>query len=232
MQLLDLTPFGFTPTESSAYRQLVEDGPSSGYALAKRLSIARANAYQALDGLVSKHAAELAAGGPRTYRAIQPQALLTRIARDAATRLDTLEEQMGALVGTSAPGSVRFSGDPEFTAVLMRSAVRQPEVVEFLAPAPILASSTPVWRTRQANGRPTKLWSVGPPPNDFPVPGVVSIDRAQLLARLGEAPIVLVTPEAAILGRVAEAGPEGVWTSERALLIGARGILATAADRA
>ncbi len=59
---IDLTPFGFTPTENLAYGALLDLGPSSGYAVAKELSIARANAYQALNGLVAKGAAVITAG--------------------------------------------------------------------------------------------------------------------------------------------------------------------------
>ncbi len=66
---IDLTPFGFTPTENLAYGALLELGPSSGYALAKDLSIARANAYQALNGLVAKGAAIQTDDQPQRYRA-------------------------------------------------------------------------------------------------------------------------------------------------------------------
>ncbi|MGH9818242.1 MAG: helix-turn-helix domain-containing protein, partial [Candidatus Acidiferrales bacterium] len=41
----DLTPFGFTPTESLMYATLLRLGPSTGYAVARRARIARANAY-------------------------------------------------------------------------------------------------------------------------------------------------------------------------------------------
>jgi predicted transcriptional regulator len=222
---LDLTPFGFTPTESAAYRQLIEDGPSSGYAVAKRLAIARANAYQALDGLVAKNAADVVTGEPRTYRAIQPQALLAMISRDLAAGLDTLEGQLVSLAEPGAPGTVAFSGDAEFNAVLMRSAIRPPAMVEFLAPSSVFASTVPVWRTRYANGRPTGLWCIGQVPEDFPVPAAITIDPASV-RRLGGEPLVLITPNAALLGRLSGAGPEGHWTSDPVLMLGARGIMA------
>ncbi|MCH8838950.1 MAG: hypothetical protein IIA60_14340 [Candidatus Marinimicrobia bacterium] len=57
MTAVDLTPFGFTPTESQVYQVLLEHGPGTGYAIARAANLARANAYSALAGLVAKGAA-------------------------------------------------------------------------------------------------------------------------------------------------------------------------------
>lgn len=233
MSVADLTSFGFTPTESAAYLQLLEDGPSSGYALARRLGIARANAYQALNGLVTKGAAELTGVEPRTYRAVQAQALLARITRETAARLDELERRLQDLHGTGASAIVPFAGAAELHALVLRAAVRPPSLVEFLAPAAILSTTIPVWRTRQANSRPTGIWCIGPIPADFPVDGVVEIDEADAHARLGDPPIVLLAPGVAILGRLAAEEPAGFWTSDPVLLQAARAVqLAVAGGRA
>ena len=45
MAKLDLTPFGFTPTESAVYEVLLSAGPGTGYAIARSAGLARANAY-------------------------------------------------------------------------------------------------------------------------------------------------------------------------------------------
>ena len=74
MEPVDLTPFGFTPTESAAYGALLAAGPSSGYAVARHLAVARANAYQALNGLVTKQAADCTGEDPQIFRAVQPAA--------------------------------------------------------------------------------------------------------------------------------------------------------------
>ncbi|MBK8005037.1 MAG: hypothetical protein IPK12_14215 [Gemmatimonadetes bacterium] len=57
---VDLTPFGFTPTESRVYGVLLSGGPGTGYAIARNAELARANTYSALEGLV--------AGGRRGWR--------------------------------------------------------------------------------------------------------------------------------------------------------------------
>jgi HTH-type transcriptional regulator, sugar sensing transcriptional regulator len=56
---LDLTRFGFTPTESHVYEVLLTGGPGTGYAIARTAGLARANAYSALEGLVAKGAARV-----------------------------------------------------------------------------------------------------------------------------------------------------------------------------
>src|SRR5256885_7290500 len=58
----DLMPFGFTATESMVYSTLLHLGPATGYAVARAARLARANAYGALDGLVTRGAATKAAG--------------------------------------------------------------------------------------------------------------------------------------------------------------------------
>src|SRR2546422_7108627 len=57
----DLMPFGFTATESMVYSTLLRLGPATGYAVARAVRLARANAYGALDGLVrsEEHTSEL-----------------------------------------------------------------------------------------------------------------------------------------------------------------------------
>src|SRR6266853_1753836 len=84
---IDLTPFGFTSTESQAYAALLRLGPSTGYSVAHATRIARANAYGALEGLVSRTAALRLAGRPARYRATDPAALIAPLAaRKACSR--------------------------------------------------------------------------------------------------------------------------------------------------
>ena len=40
---IDLTPFGFTPTESLIYEVLLRGGPGTGYTIARAAGLARAN---------------------------------------------------------------------------------------------------------------------------------------------------------------------------------------------
>ena len=221
----DLTSFGFTPTETAVFLALLAAGPSSGYAIAKRLSLARANAYDALNGLVAKDAAESSGESPTVYRARQPQALLARISRDTAARLETLERELSALGGDAAPGTLPFSGESEFGEILVRLAVRDVEVVSFLAEAAMLRSTLPVWRARAANGRPSAIWVIGEPPSSFPVPIAGVCDGSVIAEQLGDRLTIALTRAGAILGRPGARGLEGCWTSEPVLVAAARGAL-------
>jgi Sugar-specific transcriptional regulator TrmB len=203
MVAIDLTPFGFTATESLAYAALVGLGPSSGYAVAKQLSIARANAYQALDGLVAKQAAALAGTDPRRYRAVQPQALLTIIGEAQARRLDRLEHQVLAQPALGAEPLVRLEGSRAIRETATRGIVRAERDVLCVAPAGELRALGPAFRARAAAGRPTSTWSLGPgadsgvvltgeltgdaPQRHFPSPVLLLIADGALLASLGEA---------------------------------------------
>ncbi|HET7041665.1 MAG TPA: helix-turn-helix domain-containing protein, partial [Gemmatimonadales bacterium] len=85
---LDLTPFGFTPTETRMYATLVSFGPGTGYALAQAAGLARANAYSALEGLVSKGAARVDGGRPKRYRPESGAALLSQLSDRQAAALE------------------------------------------------------------------------------------------------------------------------------------------------
>src|SRR5207302_1541158 len=64
MAAIDLTPFGFTATESVVYSALLRLGPATGYGVGRATRLARANAYAALEGIVTRGAAQRAAGHP------------------------------------------------------------------------------------------------------------------------------------------------------------------------
>src|SRR3989442_5077989 len=77
---IDLTPFRFTPTESVVYSALLRLGPSTGYGIGRATRLARANAYAALEGLVTRGAAQRTSGRPVQYRPTDPQAPVARLA--------------------------------------------------------------------------------------------------------------------------------------------------------
>jgi sugar-specific transcriptional regulator TrmB len=100
---LDLTPFGFTPTESLVYGVLVTGGPGTGYAIARGAGLARANAYSALEGLVGKGAARRDDGRPRRYRPEPPTVLLGRIVDQQSRAVDELSRALGEISVPATP---------------------------------------------------------------------------------------------------------------------------------
>lgn len=218
MRHLDLTPFGFTPTESAAYGALLERGPSSGYALAQALAIARANAYQALNGLVAKGAAMSTDGPPRVFRAVGPAALLALVTTRQADELDALEAAMAAAGGTGAPAIIEFAGERAFRDLTLRTATRSEGTVVCAAPAALLTSSIPVWRKRHADGNPTALWSVGGEPKAFPLPLAGAVPATRIREYFGADAALVLAPEAGIVATLEAGEIGGYWCSHPALL--------------
>src|SRR5881398_3837862 len=91
---IDLTPFGFTATESEAYAALLRLGPSTGYAVAHATRVARANTYGALEGLASRAAAIRLPGRPARYRAVDPRELVAQLAAEQGQALDRLSQAL------------------------------------------------------------------------------------------------------------------------------------------
>ena len=210
----DLTPFGFTPTEAAAYQALTELGPLSGYALAKALSIARANAYQALHGLAAKGAATRLAGRPERFRPVQPAALFTAIAQRSAQQLDALEAAFAHRPGGAA-ATISVTGQRALVDTALRTAARSRGSLTCVAPWDVMTALAPAWHKRAAASMATDLWYLGDPPGapDLPIPPR-RLDLSRIEAYFGGAILALATEEAAILARLDPVAPAGFWTSD------------------
>ena len=98
-----LEHFGFTRTEARVYQILLRIGAATGYAVARELSIARANAYQAVEGLVRRGAVRRASSVPVRYSAIPPASLVAELERVFRRDLTELGEQLRKLPAAPAP---------------------------------------------------------------------------------------------------------------------------------
>jgi sugar-specific transcriptional regulator TrmB len=191
----DLTPFGFTVTENSAYGALLELGPSSAYSIARKLSIARANAYQALDGLVGKQAAAVVGSGPKRYRAVQPLTLFALVADRLARKLDRFEAE---LAGASSEGErpiIPLSGSRAIRDAAIRAILRATGPVRCAGPAGEIEALGPAIRARTASGR------------------QISVTPPVALAQFPAAPLLLLADGAlAAMGEGANAS--GYWSAD------------------
>jgi sugar-specific transcriptional regulator TrmB len=162
MGSIDLTPFGFTPTESLVYEVLLTGGPGTGYAIARSARLARANAYSALEGLVSKGAARVEIGRPRRYRPEPPAALIARISTDHGQALERLSRQLEAI---SVPGTQTLVEVESARAVLQlitHDIARATASVALLAPADAYPLLAPALRRPYSAGLPLTLCATGP----------------------------------------------------------------------
>ena len=159
MHALDLTPFGFTPTESKVYQVLLTGGPGSGYAIAQAAGLARANAYGALEGLVSKGAARVEEGRPRLYRPEAPDTLVARLSNQQARALEGLSEALSAISVPTTLTLVEIDTSKGALQLLSREIARATRSVALLAPADAYPSLVPSLRRAVSAGLRVELLS-------------------------------------------------------------------------
>jgi sugar-specific transcriptional regulator TrmB len=198
-----------------------------GYALAKVLSIARANAYQALNGLEAKGAVIASGDEPRRFRPVAPDALFAQIVDRQSRQLDALETALrpgGAATG--AADTVRIRARRSLEELLLRTAARTKDLVQCIAPAAMLERLVPAWHKRIADGLATRLWAIGEGGDKLPIPltGRRSLDA--VAEPLGGPPVILVSTGVAIAAVLpaAESEVQGFWSNDQ-ILVGLTGSL-------
>jgi sugar-specific transcriptional regulator TrmB len=214
---LDLTPFGFTPTESHAYATLLRLGPATGYAVAHAARLARANTYGALEGLVSRGAAARLAGRPARYRAADPPALLAQLAAHQGAALERLSRALKDVSRPAESETRSIEGSRAVANLILQLVARAAHRVEGVITAELLRPTLPAWRRAAARAE-LMLRVAGDVPADVGpvVAGSVSPD----------APTVLLIDEAHAIS-VAGAGDTaaGIWSSHPAVAALARAAL-------
>lgn len=218
MSRLDLTPFGFTPTESLVYQVLLTQGPGTGYSIARAAGLARANAYSALEGLVAKGAARVEGGRPKRFRPEAAAALIARIATDHGQALDKLSAELQALGAPETPSVVEIGSPRAALQLISRDVGRATTSVLLLAPPeayPLLALAL---RRPAANGVSLELCATGPAELDFAPVSVVRDDH-----RWPGAPLISVVDDrSAVLAYRNGNEVQGHWSTAPAFVAGAR----------
>src|SRR2546427_347049 len=117
----DLTPFGFTATESRVYATLLQLGPATGYAVARAARLARAKADLVRATLPAwRRAAERATLELRIAGDIPPEAAsfaLATVAETFPTVLLIDERQTVAITGAASERTGIWSSHPAVAAV-------------------------------------------------------------------------------------------------------------------
>src|SRR3712207_2421452 len=132
MRSIDLTPFGFTPTESLVYEVLLREGAGTGYAIARSAGLARANAYSALDGLVTKGGARVEGGRPRRYRAEAPAGLIARISNTHGLALERLSTDLESMSAGDSPSVVELDSGRSVLQLITQGVARAASSVQLL----------------------------------------------------------------------------------------------------
>jgi len=146
MATVDLTPFGFTATESVVYSALLRLGPATGYGVGRATRLARANAYGALEGLVSRGAAQRAAGRPARYRPADPRALLARLAAEQGEALDRLSHALQDASHPAEPETRTVGGVRAVANVMQQLVARATGSIQGIVGAELWRPTLPAWR--------------------------------------------------------------------------------------
>jgi HTH-type transcriptional regulator, sugar sensing transcriptional regulator len=218
MPRINLTHFGFTPTESLVYEVLLTGGPGTGYAIARSAGLARANAYSALEGLVSKGAARVDAGRPKRYRPETPAALIARISTDHGLALERLSTDLEAVAVPATPTLVEIESGRAVLQLITHDVARAAVSVALLAPADAFPLLAPALRRPYAAGLPLVLCATSPVDLGFAAVEVIPGDRPW-----PGMPIISVVDErSAIMAARQGSGVRGHWSTADSFVAGAR----------
>jgi HTH-type transcriptional regulator, sugar sensing transcriptional regulator len=218
MPHLDLTPFGFTPTESLVYEVLLTGGPGTGYAIARTAGLARANAYSALEGLVTKGAARVDGGRPKRYRPETPAAVIARISTVHGHALERLSSDLETVSVPETPTLVEIDSGRAVLQLITRDVARAAASVALLAPADAYPLLAPVLRRPYSAGLPLVLCATSPVDLGFAVVEVVRGGRPWP----GMPIISVVDDRNAIMAARRESEVHGHWGTAPAFVAGAR----------
>lgn len=143
---VDLTPFGFTPTESQVYAALLSLGPSTGYAVANATRVARANSYGALEGLVARTAAIRLPGRPTRYRAADPAALIAQLATQQGQALDRLAAALSEAADQGEADTRSVAGGRALASLILHLVARAGQRTEGVLASELVRPTLPALR--------------------------------------------------------------------------------------
>jgi HTH-type transcriptional regulator, sugar sensing transcriptional regulator len=218
MPRLNLTHFGFTPTESLVYEVLLVGGPGTGYAIARTAGLARANAYSALEGLVAKGAARVDPGRPKRYRPETPAALIARISTDHGLALERLSTDLEAVVVPATPTLVEIESGRAVLQLITHDVARAGTSVSLLAPADAYPLLAPALRRPYSAGIPILLCATAPVSLEFAPVEVVPRDHGWP----GMPIISVVDDRSAIMAARQGSEVRGHWSTSPAFVAAAR----------
>ena len=218
MPRIDLTRFGFTPTESLIYEALLTNGPGTGYALARAAGLARANAYSALEGLVAKGAARVEGGRPRQYRPEPPTSLIARISNDQGLALERLSTDLEAIAVPGTPTVVEIETARTVLQLITHDVARATRSVALVAPPDAYPLLAPALRRPVSSGLPVELYSTAPVDLGFHPVEVIPEGHSWP----GMPIISVVDDRSAIVGSRQGSEVRGHWSTAPALVAAAR----------
>ncbi|NQX44302.1 TrmB family transcriptional regulator [Paenibacillus tritici] len=123
-----LRKLGLSDLEARCYLALHGQPPSSGYEVAKQVSVSRSNVYGALRSLVDKGVCRTCEGEPVTYAAIPVGQVVKLLQADFERTARLLENELATLPVTP-PFFSNWKGDPQVDLAIRRLAANAQEEI-------------------------------------------------------------------------------------------------------
>ncbi len=220
--LLDLTPFGFTPTESLLYQVLLTGGPGTGYTIARTAGLARANVYAALESLVAKGAARVEEGRPRRFRPEPPSTLLARLSDRQGEALDRLGAALTSLSAPTTPTLVELTSNRGALTLMGYEIARASVSVLLLAPPEGCQILAPPLRRAATAGATVQVLATAP----------VTLSAVDVVVITpgpwpGDPVLLVVDDRAALIGSRQGDHFTGHWGAGSAFVAAARQVITT-----
>jgi sugar-specific transcriptional regulator TrmB len=214
---VDLTPFGFTPTESLIYEVLLRGGPGTGYTIARAAGLARANVYAALEGLAAKGAARIADGRPKQFRPEPPSTLLARLSDRQGIAMEQLSTALADLAAPDTPTLVELASARGAVQLMGHEIARAERTVELIAPPDGCLALAPQLRRAASAGVVLEVASTG----EVPL-GAVHVTSISGADWPGDPVLLVVDSRAALIGSREGERFAGHWGSGAAFVAAAR----------
>jgi sugar-specific transcriptional regulator TrmB len=215
--MIDLTPFGFTPTESRIYQVLLEGGPGTGYSIAQAAGLARANTYSALEGLVTKGAALVEGDRPKRYRPESPNALIARITNRQGHELERLNQALAEFGAPDTLTLVDIDSPRGALQIITHEVARAKASVSLLLPADAFPILAPTLRRAVSAGLSTAFFSTG-----SAQPGFAEVKTVDARGWPGEPLVAVIDGRSAVIG--SRNGPDvrGHWSTSPSFVAAAQ----------
>jgi sugar-specific transcriptional regulator TrmB len=214
---IDLTPFGFTPTESLIYEVLLRGGPGTGYTVARAAGLARANVYAALEGLVVKGAARVGDGRPKQFRPEPPSTLLARLSDRQGEAMDQLSTALATLAVPETPTLVELASPRGAVQLMGHEIARATQSVELIAPPDGCLALAPQLRRAASVGVALDVASTAAVPL-----GAIHVETIPDSSWPGEPVLLVIDDRAALIGSRDGDRFSGHWGTGTAFVAAAR----------
>lgn len=93
-----LMDFGFTKTDALVYINLLKNGRSSGYKIAKQISISRSSVYSSIDNLYTNGYIFMSDGDTKEYEAKSPDLIFSQIKQKTVENIDILKTELSKMM--------------------------------------------------------------------------------------------------------------------------------------